>query len=170
MSPLPRPRSVRAARRGRRMPFLLPSKQISRLLFSLASGVLLALCFPNFSILPLLPVALIPLLAALSGLTWRRAFLPGFVFGAAFWLVTIPWIAYTVYRFGGVGAPLAGLALAISAALMAVPFGLMASLYASVAPRSGAGVIATFAAAWVVQEGFRTYVWVFGGFPWSLLA
>src|SRR5512141_1201365 len=149
---------------------LLPSKRIPRLLFSLASGVLLALCFPNFSILPLLPVALIPLLAALSGLTWRRAFLPGFVFGAAFWLVTIPWIAYTVYRFGGVGAPLAGLALAISAARLAVPFGLMASLYASVAPRSGAGVIATFAAAWVVQEGFRTYVWVFGGFPWSLLA
>ena len=100
--------------------------------------VLLALCFPNFSVLPLLPVALIPLLAALDGLTWRRAFLPGFVFGVAFWLVTIPWIAYTVHRFGGVGVPLAGLALAITAGICAVPFGLMASLSAPCA-RARAG-------------------------------
>ena len=149
---------------------LLPSKKIPRLLFSLASGVLLALCFPNVSILPLLPVALIPLLLALDGLSWRRAFLPGFVFGAVFWLVTIPWIAYTVHRFGGVGAPLAGLALAITAGICAVPFGLMASLYAVVRPRSGPGAVAAFGAAWVVQEGFRTYVWAFGGFPWNLLA
>lgn len=151
------------------LPFL-PSKRSSRLLFSLASGVLLALCFPNFSILPLLPVALIPLLASLSGLGWRQAFLPGFVFGSAFWLVTIPWIAYTVHRFGGVGLPLAGLALAITAGVYAVPFGIMASLYAAVRPRTGPGIVLSFAAAWVLQEAFRTYVFVFGGFPWNLLA
>jgi apolipoprotein N-acyltransferase len=149
---------------------LLPSRKSSRLLFSLASGVLLALCFPNFSVLPLLPVALIPLLAALSGLGWRSAFLPGFVFGAGFWLVSIPWIAYTVHRFGGVGLPLAGLALAITAAICAVPFAVMASLYAAARPRSGLGVVAAFAAAWALQEGLRTYLWIFGGFPWNLLA
>jgi len=149
---------------------LLPSKRISRVLFSLASGVLLALCFPNFSVLPLLPVALIPLLAALDGLTWRRAFLPGWILGCAFWLVTIPWIAYTVNRFGGVGPVLAGLALAITAGVYAIPFGLMASLYAAARPRSGPGIVAAFAAAWVAQEGFRTYAFVFGGFPWNLLA
>ena len=114
---------------------VLPSKKIPRLLWACGAGVLLALCFPNFSVLPLLPVALIPLLFALDGLSWRRAFLPGFAFGAVFWLVTIPWIAYTVHRFGGVGAPVAGLALAISAGLMAVPFGLMASLHATARPR-----------------------------------
>ncbi|MEO8054375.1 MAG: apolipoprotein N-acyltransferase [Acidobacteriota bacterium] len=149
---------------------VLPSKKSSRLLFALASGVLLALCFPNFSILPLLPVALVPLLAALDGLTWRRAFLPGFVFGGAFWLVTIPWIAYTVNRFGGVGPFLAGLALAITAAICAVPFGAMASLYAAGRARTGPGIVAAFAAAWAIQEGLRTYVWIFGGFPWNLLA
>src|SRR5512135_2651463 len=159
---LAHPRAALAVWRRRSMLDLLPSKKSPRVLFSLASGVLLALCFPNFSILPLLPVALIPLLAALSGLGWRQAFLPGFAFGAAFWLVSIPWIAYTVHRFGGVGLPVAGLALAITAGICAVPFGVMASLFAAVRPRSGPGVVATFAVAWVAQEAFRTYVWAFG--------
>lgn len=149
---------------------LLPSRKSSRALSACLSGVLLALCFPNFSVLPLLPVALIPLLAALDGLTWRRAFLPGFVFGAAFWLVSIPWIAYTVHRFGGVGWPVAGLALALGAGLYAIPFGLMASVHAAVGPRTAPGVVATFGAAWVAQEAFRTSVFIWGGFPWNLLA
>jgi apolipoprotein N-acyltransferase len=149
---------------------VLPSKKFSRLLFSLASGVLLALCFPNFSILPLLPVALIPLLAALDGARPMNAALFGYVFGLAFWTVTIPWIAYTVLRFGGVPRPVAGLALALAAAICAVPFGVLGLLYALTAPRSAMGIVATFGAAWVFQEFFRTYVYIFGGFPWALLA
>ena len=149
---------------------LLPSKKIPRLLFSCASGALLALCFPNFSILPLLPVALIPLIAALDGARPRQAAVLGYVFGLVFWTVTIPWIAYTVYRFGGVAWPVAGLALAAAAAICAVPFAVMGLLYAWVAPRSAVGLVATFGASWVVQEFFRTYVYVFGGFPWALLA
>ncbi|MDL2718917.1 MAG: apolipoprotein N-acyltransferase [Acidobacteriota bacterium] len=149
---------------------LLPSKKLSRLLFSLLSGILLAACFPNFSILPLLPVALIPLIAALDGARPRQAAFLGYVFGLVFWTLTIPWIAYTVYRFGGVAWPVAGLALAAAAAICAVPFGVMGLLYAWVAPRSAAGIVATFGAAWAFQEFFRTYVYIFGGFPWALLA
>ncbi|MCM3877017.1 MAG: apolipoprotein N-acyltransferase [Thermoanaerobaculia bacterium] len=149
---------------------VLPSRRISRFLFSLASGVLLALCFPNFSILPLLPVALIPLIAALDGARPKEAAFLGYVFGLVFWMLTIPWIAYTVHRFGGVAWPIAGLALAVAAAICAVPFAVMGLLHAWVAPRSAAGVVATFGASWVVQELFRTYVYVFGGFPWALLA
>jgi apolipoprotein N-acyltransferase len=149
---------------------LLPSKNLSRLLFSSASGALLALCFPNFSILPLLPVALIPLLAALDGARPRQAAFLGYVFGLVFWTLTIPWIAYTVFRFGGVAWPVAGLALAAAAAICAVPFAVMGLLYAWVSPRSAAGLVATFGASWVVQELFRTTVYIFGGFPWALLA
>ena len=149
---------------------VLPSKKIPRLLFALASGVLLALCFPNFSILPLLPVALIPLLAALDGASPTQAGFLGYVFGLAFWTLTIPWIAYTVQRFGGVPWPVAGLALALAAAICAVPFAVLGLLYAWAAPRSAAGIVATFGAAWVFQEFFRTYVYIFGGFPWALLA
>src|SRR5512143_2094922 len=149
---------------------LLPSKKSSRALSACLSGLLLALCFPNFSILPLLPVALIPLVAVLDGAKARDAAFLGFVFGLAFWIVTIPWIAYTVHRFGGVSWLVAGLALALTAAICAVPFAAMGLLYAWVAPRSAAGVVATFGAAWVFQEFFRTDLWIFGGFPWALLA
>ncbi len=129
---------------------VLPSKKILSLPFgAAASGLLLALCFPNFSILPLLPVALIPLVAALDGARPRNAAVLGYVFGLAFWVVTIPWIAYTVHRFGGVSWPVAGLALALAAAICAVPFAVMGLLYAWVAPRSAAGIVATFGAAWV---------------------
>ncbi len=152
------------------MLILLPSKKVPRLLFSLASGVLLSLCFPNVSILPLLPVALIPLVAALDGVRSRQAIFLGYVFGLAFWLLTIPWIAYTVHHFGGVAWPVAGLALAAAAAICAVPFAVMGALYAWAAPRSAVGIVAAFSAAWVFQEFFRTYVYVFGGFPWALLA
>jgi apolipoprotein N-acyltransferase len=46
----------------------------------------------------------------------------------------------------------------------------MGLLYAWVAPRSAAGIVAAFGAAWVFQEFFRTTIWIFGGFPWALLA
>ena len=151
---------------------MLPSYLLRNLraVSACSSGLLLALCFPNFSILPLLPVALIPLVAALDGAKGEERGLFGYAFGLVFWIVTIPWIAYTVHRFGGVSWPVAGLALALAAAICAVPFAVMGALYAWVAPRSAAGIVATFGAAWVVQELFRSTLWIFGGFPWALLA
>jgi apolipoprotein N-acyltransferase len=149
---------------------VLPSRKSSRALSACVSGLLLALCFPNFSILPLLPVALIPLLAALDGARPKNASFLGYLFGLVFWVVTIPWIAYTVHRFGGVPRFVAVLALVLTAAICAVPFAVMGLLYAWVAPRSAAGIVATFGAAWVFQEFFRTTIWIFGGFPWALLA
>jgi apolipoprotein N-acyltransferase len=149
---------------------LLPSKRFSRALSACLAGLLLALCFPNFSILPLLPIALIPLLAALDGARPRQAAFVGYVFGLVFWTMTIPWIGYTVHRFGGVAWPVAVLALMLAAAICAVPFAVLGLVYAWIAPRSAIGRVATFGAAWVFQEFFRTYAWVFGGFPWALLA
>jgi len=149
---------------------LLPSKQVSRALSACATGFLLALCFPNPSILPLLPVALIPLMAAVDGAAPRHALRLGGLFGFVFWVAAIPWIAFTVHRYGGVSWPLAVVALAITACICLVPFALMTWGVALVAPRSGAGLVLTWGCVWVVQEGFRTYVWIWGGFPWALLA
>jgi apolipoprotein N-acyltransferase len=149
---------------------LLPSKRIPRALSACLAGVLLSLCFPNPSVLPLLPVALIPLMAAVDGAPPGLALRLGGLFGLVFWIVTIPWIAYTVHRYGGVSWPLALLALVVTACICLVPFALMAWGVALAAPKSGAGIVLVWGCAWVAQEGFRTYVWIFGGFPWALLA
>src|ERR1035437_2164357 len=135
---------------------LLPSTRFSRALSACLAGLLLALCFPNISILPLLPIALIPLLAALDGARPRQAAFVGYVFGLVFWTMTIPWIGYTVHRFGGVAWPVAVLALVLAAAICAVPFAVLGLVYAWIAPRSALGRVATVGAAVVFQEFFRT--------------
>ncbi len=148
---------------------LLPSKRLSRALAACIAGGLLPLCFPNASLLPLIPVALIPLMAAIDGASWKGALVYGWLFGFVFWVAAVPWIAYTVKTYGGVPWPVALLALAIMAGIYAVPMALMAAAVGLAAPRSGAGLVLAWGAAWVAQEGFRTYVWIFGGFPWVLL-
>jgi apolipoprotein N-acyltransferase len=142
----------------------------ARLALSVVSGLVLALCYPNSSWAPLLPFALVPLMAALEGATGRIATLCGLVFGVSFWLVTVSWIAFTIQRFGELPWVLAWLALLMTALIMCVPMGLFAAAVAAVEPRSTAGFLATWTAAWVAQEGFRTYVYIFGGFPWALIA
>ena len=148
---------------------VVPSKKLSRVLSASVSGLLLALCFPNASLLPLLPVALIPLMAAVDGAGAREASTLGGLFGFVFWVTAIPWIAYTVSTFGGVGPVPGVFSLVISAGLCAVPSALMTWIVALVSPRSGTAVVLTWGAAWAVQEGFRSTLFPFGGFPWVLL-
>ena len=146
----------------------VPSSPRARLAASAASGVLLGLCFPNASIVVLLPVALVPLVLALDGLRPQRAALLGLLFGFAFWLTVMPWIFHVVHRFGGLPAPVAFLALLLTAAGLSLPFGAMTALAALAAPRSAAARLLVFPAAWLVQELIRTYL--FSGFPWALAA
>ncbi len=148
---------------------VFPSKRISRAVAACVSGLLLALCFPNPSVLPLLPVALIPLMAAVEGASVRLALWLGWLFGFVFWAAAVPWIAFTVKVYGGVSWPVALLALAIMAGVYAVPMALMAGAVALVRPRGGAALVLTWGAAWAAQEAFRTNIFIFGGLPWALL-
>lgn len=103
----------------------------------------------------------------------KTAALVGFTFGTVFWIVTIPWIAYTIHRFGEVPRVLAVLGLLVVAVVYAVPFALMTATVAwatAARPTSGLLHVLVWPAAWVVQESFRTHVWICGGFPWALLA
>jgi apolipoprotein N-acyltransferase len=148
---------------------VLPSKKISRALAACASGLLLALCFPNLSVLPLLPVALIPLMAVVDGASVRMSLVLGWLFGFVFWVSVVPWIAFTVKVYGGVSWPVALFALAVMAGIYAVPTALMAGAVALVQPRTGPALVLTWGAAWVAQEAFRTNIFIFGGLPWVLL-
>ena len=131
-------------------------------------GVLLALTFPNPSLVILLPVALVPLMVAVDGATVRRSAWIGFVFGAAFWTASIHWIAYVVHRYGQMPWPVAGVALALTAIILAVPFGAMSAAVAAARPATPLATLGVWTAAWVAQEGLRTYF--MNGFPWALLA
>ncbi len=147
---------------------LLPGSARARAAAALLSGVLLGLSFPNASLVVLLPVALVPLLLALDGVRPGRAAILGGLFGIAFWLTTFPWIYHVLHRFGGLPAPLAGVALVLASMVPSVPMAAMTALAALAAPRSAAGRLLVFPAAWVVQELARTYA--FSGFPWALVS
>ena len=147
---------------------VVPRSLRARVAAAVLSGVLLGLCFPNASLVVLLPVALVPLLLALDDLRPGRAALLGGLFGVAFWLTTFPWIYHVVHRFGGLPAPLAAVALLLAAVVPSVPMAAMTALVALAVPRSMAARILVFPAAWVVQELVRTYA--FSGFPWALIS
>ena len=70
------------------------------------SALLLILVFPNFNLPLLAPVALTPLLVALTREVrpWRR-FLLGEVFGVVAWFGMVYWIQFVLAFHGGIGDP-----------------------------------------------------------------
>ncbi|MEM1183234.1 MAG: apolipoprotein N-acyltransferase [Acidobacteriota bacterium] len=109
---------------------------------------------------------------ALAPLFWllprRRAWLWGWLFGTAGWLVATPWIASTVGTFGGLPTWLAQVVgvlfavyLAADLALFALAGGLIVRFRPSWTPWA-------LPALWVAVETLRGLP--FGGFPWNLAA
>jgi len=64
-------------------------------LLSLGSGILTALAMPGFGAFPLVFFSLVPLFVVLDK---RGGFLPGLLFGAAFFAIDLRWIV-TLSRF-----------------------------------------------------------------------
>jgi apolipoprotein N-acyltransferase len=139
-----------------------------RLLLSAFSAILTGLAFPNASLVWLLPVCLVPLFFATRGVRPWPAFQAGWIYGTVFWLVLLPWIAYTVRTFGEVGWVLAVGALLSTAVILGFPFALMTWTVSYWNPWKGATEVLAWVVAWGVQEGLRTHF--LGGFPWGLLA
>jgi apolipoprotein N-acyltransferase len=111
--------------------------------------------------------ALVPLLVAIEEATWRQAGLLGFVAGLVFWLATIPWVAATMVRYGGLPWPLASLILLSLVGYLALYWALFCALLARCPLRSGALYVVVAASLWVALEFIRTYLLT--GFPWNLL-
>ena len=139
-----------------------------RLAAAALGGILLGLTMPTAGFAWLLPVALVPLMAAVEGARPAAAALTGGTFGVLFWLTTIPWIAYTVHHFGEFSWVMSGLAVVVAALILAIPLGAMAWFVALTDPLTPWGTSAVWVAAWVLQEAVRIYF--LGGFPWALLA
>jgi apolipoprotein N-acyltransferase len=140
----------------------------ARWLLSLASGILLAFAFPdyNWPICAWFAVAL--LLLAINGLRPSQAAVCGWLHGAVFYPVTIPWVFIVMRQYGNLNAPTAGAVLALISAIGGLLTAAFAAGVAAVSRRRG--TVYGLAAApffWILQEWVRTHLPNIG-FPWNL--
>ncbi|MDD4932333.1 MAG: apolipoprotein N-acyltransferase [Methylacidiphilaceae bacterium] len=130
----------------------------------LASGLLLALCFPPWEWSGLAWVALLPAIAAARVLrNWRERASAGYLLGILFFGATLWWIGKVTI------AGTIGLILYLS--LYPAVWLAIGGLWTSGRPPFQAGrnlfASACLASSWVVLEWIRG--WLGGGFPWNTL-
>jgi apolipoprotein N-acyltransferase len=97
----------------------------------------------------------------------RQAFVKTWVFAFAWLAGSIWWLFISMHRYGGLPAPLAGMAVGLMAGGLAVFYATAASMFHAVA-KTGVGVLprsCAFAAVWVLAEMVRGTLWT--GFPWG---
>lgn len=126
------------------------------IILALVSGVLLTLPFLSFSLGPVAWIALVPLLIALSGRTFREGFLLGLLAGAVWAYGSLYWI----YQVTAPGYLVLSLYLALYLALWS-------GWIARLSGRRPGWLWWAAPAFWTALEFLRTYL--FTGFPWNLL-
>ena len=127
-----------------------------RLALAAAAGLALSLAFEPYALPWLIPFAVAGFVLSTRGLTMRRGWVPGLVFGVAFYFTHIVWMR-------AVGTD-AWLALAAVESL----FYAVAGAVSALVQRHRAWPV-WFAAAWTTIEVWRSG-WPFSGMPWGRLA
>jgi apolipoprotein N-acyltransferase len=135
-------------------------------LLAAASGILIALSFPDAGLSLLIWIALIPLLTAMEHATPRQAFRLGFICGCSAYAVILYWITIVMTRYGhlpwAVSIPL----YLLLVAWLALFFG-GAALMARLGEQMGIKSALTLPIAWVAFDFSRS--WLLSGFPWAML-
>ncbi len=140
----------------------------TRVLLALASGVTLALSFPNYN-LPLLAWVSIALLVLASyGARLRVAPLYGFLHGLVFYPICLPWMDVVMRQYGDVGpwtsAGILGL-VGIAGGIICAVF----SWGVALASRKGTAFACALAPfLWVTLEFLRGNLPIIA-FPWNLI-
>jgi apolipoprotein N-acyltransferase len=140
-----------------------------RFFLAVLSGLALAFSFPNYN-LPLLAwVALALLMLAAPGARTRDAALFGFINGALFYPISLPWIATVMKQFGSniswaAAAGILGL-MTLAGALFPLVF---AALVCRVGRKSVPIACLMAPPLWVVLEFVRAHLPIIS-FPWNLL-
>jgi apolipoprotein N-acyltransferase len=147
-----------------------------RIAAALALGAVHALSFAPANAWWLQMLALAAMLALVQSAgpaaTWRDRWLPGFAFGVAWFVTGLYWLYISMHDYGGLPAPLAGLAVVAVACYLALfPAVAFASLDALRRRAPEVGTIArimrdaaAFAGAWTLAEWLRGTMLT--GFPW----
>lgn len=139
----------------------------TRALLAIASGVTLALSFPNYN-LPLLSwISIALLILASAGAPPRLAPLYGFLHGLAFYPICLPWIDTVMKQYGNVD-PLSSAGIlsliGIAGGIIWMIFSWGVARASRVRPELACG-LAPF--LWVTLEFVRTHLPIVG-FPWNL--
>ena len=140
-----------------------------RLFLSVASGLALSFSFPNYNLAILSWIAVALLMLAATGARPRDAALFGFINGALFYPLSVPWIATVMQQYGN---NISWLAASGILALMTVAGTLFPIAFCLLVARiskksiSMAYLMAPF--LWVVLEFARAHLPIIG-FPWNLL-
>jgi len=140
-----------------------------RYLLAIASGVLFALSFPDYSVGWLAFVALTPLLIAIvRARSTREAFIAGWISQTVAWLMMVPWVVRVMSHYGGLPL-ITGILIFVA---MSLYLGLFGALFAIVVrwirPAEQFRVWLLIPLAWAAVEYARTYLLT--GFPWNLIA
>ena len=132
------------------------------------SGLAYPLAFAPFDLFWIAPVTVAALFLIWAKASARQAALQGFVFGLGMALAGVSWIYVSLSEFGGMPAPLAGGAVLIFAALMALYPMAVGFLQARFGPRSPAArAVLVMPVLWVLGEWLRGNL--LSGFPWLYL-
>ena len=139
----------------------------TRVLLALASGVTLALAFPNYNLSLLAWISICLLI--LASYRARPAVAPiyGFLHGVIFYTVSLTWIQVVIHQYGGID-PVTSAALLL---LMGIAGGVIVAIFSwaiALASRKGAAFVCLLAPfLWVAIEFLRARLPIIG-FPWNL--
>ena len=139
----------------------------TRAALAVASGLALALAFPNFDLNLAAWIAFIPLLYAIDGEPLRNVFGYSWLQGFACNIASLYWITITLHHFADVRIIFAVLPMLLLAAVIALFSGAAVWAAGFITARLGLSIVLTLPITWTAVEWFRTYYPI--GFPWNLL-
>jgi len=142
--------------------------QVKKWAAAALSGFFLVACLPKLNLHPLVWIALVPLLLALTSETnpWR-AFALAYLSGAVFLGGSCYWFVGVTRQYGGLSLSLALLALLLFLVVFSFSFGAFGLVVGGVARKSSALALLLSPFLWVAIELARTFL--ITGFPWNLL-
>jgi apolipoprotein N-acyltransferase len=136
-----------------------------RLLAALLAGGLVVPAFAPGEAFPLAPLSLAALWALLARAASRRAgLLTGLAWGLGAFLGGVSWLFVALHRYGGMAAPLAGVAILLFCAYLALYPALAGGLFVALRRHAPGPDAALAGALWLLGEWLRG--WLFTGFPW----
>ncbi len=132
---------------------------------ALAAGLLLPLAFSPFDLFPLAVLSPALLFALWSDASPGRAAFRGFLYGTGMFGLGVSWVYVSMHHYGNMPAPLAGLAVLLFVAGLALYPALCGWLQARFFSARGAWhAMVLLPSLWVLFEWVRG--WFLTGFPW----